>query len=151
MVKNILFLCAILLSALPVLAQPPADDLNGKTIHIYVESDNFNAFYFQNGDLPFTVVSKYNYSITLAGRDVYQQDFFFTSNGTAPEREHFKWKFGTGGLNAAAEGRITVAQFQGKDTMWVIVDPAGPVTAPPIITLEPPKFINIPNPWTTTS
>jgi fibro-slime domain-containing protein len=132
-------------------AQPPTDDLNGKTIHLHVESDDFNAFYFQNGDLPFTVVSKYNYSITLTGQDIYKQDFFFTSNGTVPDGEHFKWKFGKLGLNAAAEGRITVPDFQGKDTMWVIVDPAGPVTAPPVILLEAPKSINVLNPWTTTA
>ena len=55
------------------------------------------------------------------------------------------------GINAAAEGRITVSRFQGKDTMWVIVDPAGPITAPPIIMLEAPKIINILNPWVTTA
>ena len=133
------------------MAQPPADDLNGKTIHFYVESDNFNAFYFQNGDLPFTVMSKYNYSITLTGQDIYKQDFFFTSNGTAPDGEHYKWKFGKMGLNTGRRRTLTVPEFQGKDTMWVIVDPAGPVTAPPIIMLEAPKFINILNPWSTTA
>src|SRR6187549_1653968 len=139
MVKNILFLFAILLSALPVLAQPPTDSLNGKTIHLYVESDNFNAFYFQNGEIPFKKDSKYSYSLTVSGIGLYIQDFFFSSNGTAPEGEHFKWKFGGNGLNTGAEVKLTVAQFQGKDTMWVIVDPAGPVTAPPVIMLEPPK------------
>src|SRR5690606_3601390 len=147
----IAFLAILVLGAKPAFAQPPEDNLNGKTIHLYVESDNFNAFYFQNGDLPFTSTSKYNYTITLAGRDIYQQDFFFTSNGTSPDAEHFKWKFGKLGLGEAAEGRITVAEFQGKDTMWVIVDPAGPVTAPPVIMLEAPKIINILNPWSTTA
>lgn len=143
---SILGLCAV-----PVRAQPPTDNLNGKTIHLYVESDNFNAFYFQNGDIPFKVDSKYHYSLTLTGRDIYQQDFFFTSNGTAPEGEHFKWKFGKTGLNASDEGRFKVSDFQGKTEMWIVVDPAGPVTAPPIVMFEAPKTINILNPWPTTA
>ena len=131
--------------------QAPADDLNGKTIHLYVESDGYGAFYFQNGDLPFTNPSPYNYTITLAGRDVFQQDFLFTSNGNSPEGEHLKWKLGKTGLSSTAEVRITVADFQGRDTMWVVVDPAGPVTAPPIILLEAPRVLNILNPWTPTA
>jgi fibro-slime domain-containing protein len=143
-----LFLLACALSSH---AQPPTDSLNGKTIHIYVESDNFNAFFFQNGDIALKVDSKYNYSITLAGRDLYQQDFFFTSNGTAPEGEHFKWKFGKTGLNANDEGRWKVSDFQGHKEMWIVVDPAGPVTAPPIVMFEAPKTLNILNPWPTTA
>ena len=64
-----LFLLACALSSH---AQPPTDSLNGKTIHIYVESDNFNAFFVQNGDIALKVDSKYNYSITLAGRDLFR-------------------------------------------------------------------------------
>jgi hypothetical protein len=141
----------LLFWALPVTAQPPTDDLNGKTIHIHVESDDFNAFYFQNGDLPLKGDGKYNYSITFSGRDIYQQDFFFTSNGTSPVGEHFKWKFGKAGLNQTNEGRFTVADFQGKEEMWIIVDPAGAISAPPIIMLEAPKFIHILNPWPATA
>ncbi|MEO6098660.1 MAG: fibro-slime domain-containing protein, partial [Fibrobacteria bacterium] len=70
---------------------------------------------------------------------------------TAPEGEHYKWKFGKAGINANTESRLTVADFKGQTEMWVIVDPAGPVTAPPTISLQPPKFINILNPWTTTA
>jgi hypothetical protein len=145
------FLAVILLVAVPVLAQPPTDNLNGKTIHLYVESDNFNNFWFQNGDIAFKKDSKYNYSLTLTGRDVYQQDFFFTSNGTAPEGEHYKWKFGKTGLNATDESRWKVSDFLGKTEMWIVVDPSGAVTAPPIVMFEAPKTINILNPWSTTA
>ncbi len=143
-------LCLVLL-ALPAHAQPPTDSLNGKTIHLYVESDNFNAFYFQNGELPFKQDSKYNYSITLSGIGLYIQDFFFTSNGTAPDAEHFKWKFGKNGLNASDEGRYKVSDFAGKKEIWIVVDPSGPVTAPPILMFEAPKTVNILNPWPTTA
>jgi fibro-slime domain-containing protein len=147
----IVFLVVTTLGLLSAHAQPPTDNLNGKTIHIYVESDNFNAFYFQNGDIAFKKDSKYNYSLTLIGQDIYKQDFFFTSNGTAPDGEHFKWKFGQTGLNANTEGRYKVSDFQGKKEMWIIVDPAGPVTDPPIVMFEAPKTINILNPWSTTA
>ncbi|MEO7955349.1 MAG: fibro-slime domain-containing protein [Fibrobacteria bacterium] len=140
-------LAVILLFAPAVFAQPPADDLNGKTIHLHVESDDFNVFYFQNGGVPFIRSSKYNYNVTLAGRDIYQQDFFFTSNGNFSAGDNLKWKFGKAGLNATSEVRFTLADFQGKDTLWVIVDPAGPVTAPPILMLEAPRVLNVLNPW----
>lgn len=47
MIKSLSFalriFTAIPLFAPAVFAQPPADDLNGKTIHHYVESNDFNA------------------------------------------------------------------------------------------------------------
>lgn len=142
---------AMLLFTPVAFSQAPADDLNGKTIHLYVESDEYSAFYFQYGDLPFTNPSRYHYAITLAGRDEFQQDFFFSSNGNSPAGEHLKWKLGKSGLGPTAEVRISVADFQGKDTMWVIVDPAGSITAPPIILLAAPRILNILNPWTPTA
>ncbi|MDQ3000415.1 MAG: fibro-slime domain-containing protein [Fibrobacterota bacterium] len=144
-------LAVVFLNSVPALAQPPTDSLNGKTIHLYVESDNFNNFWFQNGDIAFKKDSKYNYSLTLSGIGLYTQDFFFTSNGTAPEGEHYKWKFGKNGLSSSDEGRIKVADFAGKQEIWVVVDPSGPVTAPPIIMFEAPKTLNILNPWPTTA
>lgn len=153
--RNIPFLLASFVIAFfgvaPSFAQPPTDSLNGKTIHLYVESDNFDTFYFQNGDIALKSDSKYNYSITLSGIGLYTQDFFFTSNGTAPAGEHYKWKFGKAGLNASAEGRYSVSDFQGHKEMWIVVDPSGPVTAAPLVLFEPPKTINILNPWPTTA
>ncbi|MDB5105104.1 MAG: fibro-slime family protein [Fibrobacteres bacterium] len=137
--------------ASPAFSQPPTDSLNGKTIHLYVESDNFNTFYFQNGDIAFKKDSKYNYSLTLSGIGLYTQDFFFTSNGTAPDGEHYKWKFGKNGLNASDEGRFKVSDFLGNKEMWIVVDPSGPITAPPIVMFEEPKTVNILNPWPTTA
>ena len=139
------------LGAVRTFAQPPTDNLNGKTLHIYVESDNFNAFYFQNGDIAFKKDSPYNYSLTLTGRDVYQQDFFFSSNGTAPDGEHFKWKFGKSGLSSSTEGRYTVPELMGHKDIWFVVDPSGPITAPPIMMFSAPRSINILNPWPTTA
>ncbi len=144
-------LVTIPLLATEAFAQPPTDSLNGKTIHIYVESDNFDAFYFQLGDIALKSDSKYNYSITLSGIGLYIQDFFFTSNGTAPAGERFKWKFGKAGLNASDEGRYKVSDFQGHQEIWIVVDPSGPVTNPPLLLFEPPKTINILNPWPTTA
>ena len=146
-----LYLALSLLCLGRAFAQPPTDSLNGKTIHIYFESDNFSTFYFQNGDIALKSDSKYNYSITLTGIGLYTQDFFFTSNGTAPEGEHYKWKFGKTGLNASDEGRLKVSDFQGHKEMWIVVDPSGPVTAPPLILFEAPKTVNILNPWPTTA
>lgn len=145
-------LCLLALGLRTAVAQPPADNLNGKTIHLYVESDNYNAFYFQNGDIALKVDSKYNYSITLSGRDVYQQDFFFSTNGTRPEGEHYAFKFSkVGGISANEGTRFTVADFQGKTEIWIVLDPSGPVTAAPLILFEAPKTISVLNPWLTTA
>jgi fibro-slime domain-containing protein len=146
-----IFLVFIGLGLRPALAQAPTDSLNGKTIHLYVESGDFNAFYFQNGDIPLKVDSKYNYSITLTGQDLYKQDFFFSSNGTRPDGEHYAWKLSKIGLAAAEGARFTVPDFAGHKEMWIVVDPAGPVTAPPVILFEAPKVINMLNPWITTA
>ncbi|MEO7427730.1 MAG: fibro-slime domain-containing protein [Fibrobacteria bacterium] len=146
-------LACLCILAVPMLAfaQPPPDNLNGKIIHLYIESDDFTAFYFQNGDLPLKQGTRYEYSLTLSGRDIYQQDFFFTSNGNAPAGEHFKWKFGKVGLNDALEGRFSVSDFQGHSEMWIIVDPSGPLTAPPVVLFQAPKSINLLNPWPVTA
>lgn len=138
---------AVLSAAVPSLAQPPADSLNGKTIHLYVESEDFTAFYFQNGDIPFQADGKYKYTLTMSGFSPYQQDFFLSSNGNTSAGEHFRWKLGKTGLDQARETRFTVADFAGHAEMWIVIDPAGPLTAPPLILFEAPKTINILNPW----
>lgn len=132
----------------------PTDSLIGKTIHLYVQSDDFTAFYLQNGDIPFKVDSKYNYSLTVpsgAGINMYQQDFFISTNGTRPAGEHYFLKLSQSGISANEGTRFTVDQFQGRSEIWIIIDPAGPITAPPKILFEAPRSINILNPWTTTA
>jgi|GEM_PF-932852 len=133
------------------LAQPPTDSLNGKTIHLYVQSDDFNNFWFQNGDVPFKLDSKYNYSLTLSGRDLYQQDFFLSSNGTRDIGEHYKWKLTKVGISENEGARFTVADFKGQKEIWIVIDPAGAITAPPLILYSAPRVVNILNPWETTA
>jgi hypothetical protein len=147
-----IFFLAIGIGLKPAYAQPPADNLNGKTIHLYVESDDFTMFWFQNGGVQFKVDSKYNYSVTLTGRDQYQQDFFLTSNGTAAVNDNYHWKLTKGGGLAINQGaNFQVSDFQGHTEMWIIIDPAGPLASRPIILFEAPKTLNILNPWTTTA
>lgn len=142
---------AIMTLTSTLFAQAPTDDLNGKTIHLYVESDDFTAFYFQNGDLPFTNRGLYQYTITLTGLPVTQQDFYISSNGTRPAGETLFWSLGTTGLAQSLNIRFTLSDFQGKDTLWIIVDPVGPITAPPILSFQAPKTIHLLNPWTATA
>ncbi|HLP40246.1 MAG TPA: hypothetical protein VK465_01955, partial [Fibrobacteria bacterium] len=50
-----------------------------------------------------------------------------------------------------AEGqRFQKSDFRGKNEIWIIMDPALPLSSPPKILLEPPKIVNILNPWETT-
>lgn len=132
-------------------AQSSTNTLNGKTIHLYVESADFTAFYFQNADLPLSNPKPYHYSITLTGLDASLQEFYFSSNGSRPAGEHFYWNLGAAGLSQTNVTPFSLATFQGKDTLWVIIDPTGPITAPPVIMLAAPKTLHVLNPWPTTA
>jgi fibro-slime domain-containing protein len=146
---SLLISVAILVLSPAIFAQSP-QGLNGKTIHLYVGSEDFSAFYIQNEDLPLAKSSAFTHTITLSGLVVDQQDFYFSSNGSRSTNERFYWKLGKTGLSDTGVVNFTLADFQGKDTLWVIVDPAGPITAPPVLMLEAPKTIHVLNPWTTT-
>lgn len=145
MTRNTLCFLAfvIVLAAAPVHAQPPVDDLNGKTIHVYLPSDDWDTLWLVNGEHVLRKTAPYWHSVTLSGKDIYQQDFFFRTR-------EYRLKLSKAGFREQEGARFTVPDFQGKDTMWIIVDPSGPVSAAPTVLLEPPKIVNILNPWQTT-
>jgi hypothetical protein len=55
------------------------------------------------------------------------------------------------GLSQAEASRFPLATFQGQSELWIVVDPAGPVTAPPVVSLKQPKVVHILNPWPSTA
>lgn len=57
-------------------------------------------------------------------------------------------KTGVGQTGASA---FSAADFAGGDSLWIIIDPAGPATAPPYLLTQAPKVINILNPWEATA
>src|SRR6185369_1805720 len=74
----------------------------------------------------------------------YQDGFYFTDS----QHRTFFSKSGLGGTESP---RFLLADFAGTKEIWIIVDPAGPATAKPIIMTSAPKMVNILNPWATTA
>jgi fibro-slime domain-containing protein len=127
-------------------AQNPTDSLGGRTVHVFLPSLAVDTLVIQNlgitmkKDAQFT----YSYTFTKAGLYDYQDGFYFTD----PSHRQFFSKSGLGGTEAP---RFMLADFQGAKEIWIIVDPAGLPTAKPVIMLQPPKMVNILNPWITTA
>lgn len=60
------------------------------------------------------------------------------------------WLGRTGLVNVGADA-FSAADFAGGDSLWIIIDPAGPATAPPLLLTQAPKSVNILNPWEATA
>lgn len=151
MTRNTLFFLAFWVIGPAMLstvnAQPPVDDLNGKTIHVYLPTDDWDTLWLENGQRLLKQDGKYWHTLgPITGADLYQQDFFLRT------REH-RLKLTWGGLKEQESGpeRFKVSDFKGKEEMWIIVDPSGPISAPPTVLLEPPLMVAILNPWQTTA
>jgi fibro-slime domain-containing protein len=132
-------------------AQSPAETLNGKTIHLIIDPVPGAAFYFQNDTVPMTKVSPHEWVVTTSGQDPLLTDFNLRTNWTRDKAETFAWKVTPQGLSQAEASRFPLAAFQGQSELWIVVDPAGPVTAPPVVSLKQPKVVHILNPWPSTA
>src|SRR5689334_16111171 len=150
MIKNIrlltlpIFLLIIGLGA--ARAQTPTDSLGGKTVHVFLPSLAIDTLFIQNLNIRMKEDAQfwYSYTFTKAGLYDYQDGFYFTD----PSHRQF---FSKSGLGTTEAPRFLLADFKGAKEIWIIVDPAGLPTAKPIIMLQPPKMINVLNPWITTA
>lgn len=122
----------------------------GRTVHVYLPSDGIDSLILRNWNTIAKKAGKYWYTVTFPNTaDKYNSNagFFFSNH---PRNDRFLVRPGLGTAEGPQANRFTVDDFQGKKEMWIIVDPSGPITAKPEILLEPPKIINILNPWETT-
>jgi fibro-slime domain-containing protein len=126
--------------------QQPTDSLGGKTIHVFLPTRAIDILLIQNFNQRMTRDSRYwySYTITHAGLYDYQDGFYFTD----PSHRLF---FSKSGFGATEAPRFMLADFQGKQEMWIIVDPTGPATAAPAILTQAPRIVNILNPWPMTA
>jgi len=141
-----IFLLIIALGATRAQAQNPTDSLGGRTIHVYLPSPAIDTLVIQNLNITMKQDAQYwySYTFTKAGLYDYQDGVYFTD----PSHRLF---FSKAGLGGSENPRILLADFKGAKEIWVIVDPAGPPTAAPIIMTQAPKIVNILNPWPTTA
>lgn len=71
-------------------------------------------------------------------------------------RQPFSWRLAKNGLFASnATNPVTPVEFNATDfggvnEIWIILDPSGPANAAASILTQPPKVINVLNPWPTT-
>jgi len=150
--KNIRFLTVPIFLLIIALGVPraqnnqPTDSLGGKTVHVYLPTLAIDSLYIQNLNINMKQDAQYwySYTFTKAGLYDYQDGFYFTDS----QHRLFFSKSGFGGTEAP---RFLLADFKGTKEIWIIVDPTGPATAPPIIMTSAPKTVNILNPWATTS
>lgn len=123
----------------------PQDSLNGRIVHVYLPSNDVDTLMPVNnmGDVPMAK-KDYWYTATLRGGPNDQNDgFFFTTPGR-------RMNLSRSGFQNAEGQRFQKSDFRGKNEIWIIMDPALPLSSPPKILLEPPKIVNILNPWETT-
>lgn len=144
MLRFWLFLVAIFGAHTAFAQEPPLDSLAGKIVHLYLPSDDIDTLLLRNWSIPTNKSGKYWYTVTLKGDRYNSNQGFFFAN---PRSDRF---VSTEGLGGTERTRFYLADFQGKNEMWIIIDPSGPINAKPVILLEPPKIINILNPWETT-
>ncbi|MBW8889989.1 MAG: fibro-slime domain-containing protein [Fibrobacteres bacterium] len=141
-----IFLSVIALGATRAQAQNPTDSLGGRTVHVFLPSPAIDTLVIQNLNITMKQDAQYWYSYTFTKSGLYDNidGFYFTD----VQHRIFFSKSGLGGTEAP---RFLLADFKGAKEIWIIVDPAGPSTAPPVIMLHAPNTINVLNPWTTTA
>ncbi len=139
-------LVMVFLFAKEASAQNPVDSLGGKTVHVFLPSPDIDTLVIQISGVRMTKDAQYWYSYTFTNAGLYDfpDGFYFTD----PYIYHLLSK---SGLGTADIPRFTVADFQGKKEIWIVVDPVGPVNASPYILTQAPKTVNILNPWATTA
>jgi fibro-slime domain-containing protein len=124
----------------------PTDSLGGKTVHIYLPSAAIDTLLIENLNVPMKADASYSYSYTFTKAGLYDyQDGFYFSN---PPHNLL---FSKAGLGATEAPRFLLSDFHGTNEIWIIVDPAGSVTARPYILTQAPKLVNILNPWSATA
>jgi fibro-slime domain-containing protein len=124
----------------------PTDSLGGKTVHVFLPSPGIDTLWIENLNIPMKIDAQYWYSYTFTHAGFYDyQDGFYFSNPS------HNLLFSKSGLGAAEAPRFLLSDFHGSKEIWIIADPTGPATAPPIIMTSAPKTVNILNPWPATA
>ncbi len=138
-----IFLCALGSAR----GQQTPSVLTGKIIHLY------NPF---GASLPKVNLSGVGYNMTPEGSNWYALAFDSLGGSLQPWMKDFglrtdDWKWLTkAGLTTTADV-FGVDVFGTGNEIWIIVDPAGPSTAPPLILMAKPRTmtVHILNPWPT--
>ena len=115
-------------------------------MHVYLPSPDIDSLLIENLNVPMKLDAQYWYSYTFtnAGLYDYQDGFYFS------DPYHLRF-FSKSGLGVTEAPRFLVGDFAGTKEIWIMVDPAGPANAKPIIMNSAPKMVNILNPWPATA
>lgn len=120
-------------------AQQDPSPLQGKIIHLYNPFTSSTPSIDLGGGLrPLILESGNWYRISLDSVAFYIKDFTFRT-------ADYQQKLGTAGLGM--DGQYGAEVFGTGTEIWVIVDPHGPTTAPPVVLTAPPRMLHIFNPW----
>jgi fibro-slime domain-containing protein len=129
---------------LPAAAHAQAQSpLAGKTVHL------LNPF---QGALPLVDLSGTGYTMAEEGPNWYRFDFNSIGGGLQTWMNTFQirtadWKrFGPKGMTTT-DAPFGAELFGAGTDIWIVVDPAGPVDAAPIILTKPPGTVHLFNPW----
>jgi fibro-slime domain-containing protein len=120
-------------------AQQDPSPLQGKIIHLYNPFTSSTPSIDLGGGLrPLIVESGNWYRISLDSVAFYIKDFTFRT-------ADYQQKLGTAGLGM--DGNYGAEVFGTGKEIWVIVDPHGPATAPPVVLTSAPRMLHLFNPW----
>ncbi|HLP41038.1 MAG TPA: fibro-slime domain-containing protein, partial [Fibrobacteria bacterium] len=132
------------LGASRVQAQTPSP-LAGKTVHV------FNPF---GPSLPLINLSGTGYKMTAESGNWYFLSFDSLGGSLQPWMNAFgirtdDWKY-LGPTGIGVDGSFSVDLFGTSKEIWIVVDPAGPSTAAPLVLTTAPRTIFFFNPWPVT-
>ncbi|MEO6097287.1 MAG: fibro-slime domain-containing protein [Fibrobacteria bacterium] len=120
-------------------AQQEPSPLQGKIIHIYNPFNSATPSIDLGGGLrPIPLESGNWYRISLDSVAFYIKDFTFRT-------ADYQQKMGSAGFGK--DGQFGANVFATGNEIWIIVDPHGPATAPPILLAAPPRMLHVFNPW----
>ncbi len=117
--------------------------LAGKTVHL------LNPF---KDALPLVDLSGAGYTMAEEGPNWYRFDFNSIGGGLQTWMNSFQirtgdWKrFGPKGMTTT-DAPFGAELFGTGTDIWIVVDPAGPTDAPPLILTKPPGTVHLFNPW----
>jgi fibro-slime domain-containing protein len=127
-------------------AQEAPSPLAGKTVHVY------NPF---GKSLPLINLSGVGHAMIDESGNWHRLDFDSLGGILAPWMKDFgirtgDWKWLIPAGVGTKEGVFGAEVFGASREIWIIVDPAGPATAPPLILTAAPRTVHIFNPWPVT-
>ncbi|MEO7955114.1 MAG: fibro-slime domain-containing protein, partial [Fibrobacteria bacterium] len=125
--------------------------LIGKTVRVYNPNPGEPLFIDTDGTERATTAGADNWMIFTFPANVQPQQVTFRVRSAYTGSTWWMMRTGIVAQGGGAAASFNVPDFGGGDSLWIIVDPAGPRTAPPNILTQAPKIINVLNPWQTTA